>query len=350
MSKTYKFQKPFKPQTTVRGLSLASFIDLVSILYAEMDDGEWTSCKIVPPAAGDLPTINVNSEKSYILGPIGLEYLAYRFRDNLDASDIRLYYRNGRYSELSSILNLTMKERKLKGLHRNKYYFMHMENELMGICTQYVTVSNLMLARVIEKEELEKRVDRWLWRPTEARINLKGGIVKKMFRWGIQILNGETGHRALAFRSVLWTPSLDGFTYEFHSPLRDTGYARHMPTRKLVKVIASLEDVLGENMLAEAFEQLDGMTASWITKTIDRRLGEAKARDTTKEKVSITFDDDIDIYEPDSALDAITLLMEGAAKINKSAAVCAQDVINQYIAELMKLPRKPGGEVIADES
>lgn len=349
MGKVYKFQKPFRPQSTVRGKDLNTFIDLVSTVSAKVYEGAWKKCEI--RSNSPAPSISIHDGvEVFLLGPIGLEYLAYRFRDNIDAKDIRLFYRNGRYKELSNMLNLVMKERMLKGLHRDTYYFTYIESELMGICTQYTAVTNLFISSVIQNVKLEGRVNRWLWRPTEARINLKGGIVKKMFQWGVQILNGETGHRALAFRSVLWTPSLDGFTYEFHSPLRDTGYARHMPTKKLVNVIAGLENSLKENMLAEAFEQFDGMAAGFITKTMTRRLDEAKARETTKEKVSITFDDDVDIYGPDTALDAITLLLEGAARINKSAAVCAQDVVNQCIAELMKLPRKPGGEVIADES
>jgi hypothetical protein len=117
-----------------------------------------------------------------------------------------------------------------------------------------------------------------------------------------------------------------------------------------VKTIAGLEESLKENMLAEAFEQLEALPAKWMLNRFSSTLSDTKARDTTKEKVSITFDDDVDVYDPETALDAITYLLQGAARINKSAAVCAQACVNQLIAHLMKLPRHPGGEVIADES
>jgi len=123
-----------------------------------------------------------------------------------------------------------------------------------------------------------------------------------------------------------------------------------MPSESLTKAVRQIQNVLEENKLAEAFEQFASLPGSWVALRAERLIEDAKARDTSKEKLLIAFDDDIGLYKPDKAVDYIYQLLQSAAAINKSAANLAHQVVNEMITEVMSLPRKPGGAVISDES
>lgn len=305
---------------------------------------------VAASAEDGLPHLIIDDAvESFVLGEIGLAYILYRFRDIVDPRDGRLFYRNGRYGELSTLLNNALDRLdKIYDSKYEQYWFMALDNELMGVLTSYLLVPHTFVLAQIAEAELEKRITRWMWKPTEMRIGLRGGIVKRMFHYGVQILNGETGHRALAFRSALWSASLNGMTYEYSEPIKEYGYVRHMPTKSLLATVDKLADSLSENKLAEAFEQMVGLPGTWATRRFPGNLGLVKARDTTKEKLSIAFDDDVEIFEPETVLDVVHQLMETASRINISAARAAQAVINHFIGEIMRSERLPTGEVIPD--
>ena len=102
--------------------------------------------------------------------------------------------------------------------------------------------------------------------------------------------------------------------------------------------------------MAEAFDQFASLPGDWVSRRISGCFDIAKARDTSKEKLMIAFDDDIDLYKPDKAVDYIYQLLQSAANINKSAANLAHQMVNVMISDVMKLSRRPGGAVISDES
>ena len=342
-------EKPIHSHLTFRGNRFDEAMIVAHEHRAEVVEGPWTMCEITSiPEAAQLPFVLVSEDSSFELGEIGLAYILYRFRYQANAKDARQFYRTGQWGLLNTILSQAMTQFKLHYELRPKYYFTELHEELMGILTLYSSVSNQFLLGAIEEADLSKRLARWVWRPTEMRFNLRGGIVKRMFHYGIRIMNGETGHRALSFHSSLWSQSLNGLTYEFNTPVVDKGYARHMPTRALLQTVEALGDTLEENKLAEAFEQFAGLPGTWVTGAFSKHLGSIKSRDSTKEKLDIVFIDNVAVYKPESALDAIYQLLAAGAEINISAARAAQAVVNEMISDVMKMEIKPTGEVIAD--
>jgi hypothetical protein len=350
-----KLERPISPHYMLKGNAFEELDKLCIVHQARVDAIDWTQCGVTETERGITVILGVHTApgladlRKYVLGEIGLAYILYRFRDIIDPNDGRLFYRNGRYGELTVLLEGALNKLKnVYGMGRDTYYVTCLNEELMGVLTSYSSVKNQYVVEQIKAASLDGRVTRWLWKPTELRVNLRGGILKRMFHYGAQILNGETGHRALAFRSAVWTPSINGMVYEFSQPIKEHGYARHMPTQALSKTLDKLHDTLSENMLMEAFEQMAVIPGSMATSTFARRLAAAKARPTVKEKLGIAFDDDVDLFEPEMCIDVVYQLMDTAAKINISSARLAQAIINDMIAEIMKMPRAPGGEVIPD--
>lgn len=343
-------EHPISPHLMYRGNDFDSAKRIAGAFQADVFPSSWTRCSIGLTAGEGTPRIVIDDgAESFTLGEIGLAYILYRFRDIVDPRDGRLFYRNGRYGELSTLLSIALdKLDKIYDSKYERYYFTHHDNELMGVLTSYSLIHHSYILSQITDAELDKRVTRWIWKPTEMRIGIRGGIVKRMFHYGVQILNGETGHRALAFRSALWSASLNGMTYEFSNPIKEYGYARHMPTKSLIATVDKLGDSLSENKLAEVFEQMAGLPGTWVTRRFPVNLDLIKARDTTKEKLGIAFDDDVEIFEPETALDMAHQLMETASRINISAARAAQAVINHFIGDIMKSEQLPTGEVIPD--
>jgi len=342
-------ERPIHSHLTFRGNRFDEAMIVALKHRAQVIEAPWTTCTILNPLeGGSLPIILANDEDAFKLGEIGLAYVLYRFRYQANAKDARQFYRTGQWGLLNTILSQAMTQFKLHHELRPKYYFTELHEELMGILTLYSSVLNQFLLEIIEEADLSKRLARWMWRPTEMRFNLRGGIVKRMFHYGIRIMNGETGHRALSFHSSLWSQSLNGLVYEFNTPVVYKGYARHMPTRALLQTVEALGDTLKENKLAEAFEQFAGLPGTWVTGAFSRHLGSIKSRDSTKEKLDIVFTDNIAVYKPESALDAIYQLLAAGAEINVSAARAAQATVNEMIADVMKMEIKPTGEVIPD--
>lgn len=339
---------PLYPQFTVRGGTWEDAKDLCEDVSAVVASGPWTQCKVRNSATGAL--FEPNTGMTFILGEIGLAYLLYRFRDIIDPNDARMFFRIGNYGSLTTLLSGALDRLAHTGQRYSDYHWITLDQELVGILTSYLLVPNSHICSLIKSAELSGRVTRWFWRPTEMAWFIQGGIESHGFRYGAAIYNGETGHRALSFYSSLWTESINGQTYEFTLPIRDVAYARHMPSESLSKAVLAVKDVLTENKLAEAFEQFADLPGSWTASRIDNFVDKAKARDTSKEKLLIAFEDDCILYRPKMAIDYIYQMLQSAAAINKSAANLAHQVVNMMITEVMELPRSPGGAVISDES
>jgi len=340
---------PLYPQYTVRGNDWAEGAKFCAENKADYATHGWNGCEIRRNSHG-FPILSPDDGVEYVLGEIGLAYMIYRFRHMLDPNDARMFYRIGNYSSLQTLLNGALRRLADTGQRYNRYHFVSINKELMGILTSYLPVANTHISNLIEAADLDKRVTRWYWRPTEMAWNIQGGIKSKGFKYGVTIFNGETGHRALAFMSSIWTDSINGQTYQFDLPIREVAYARHMPTQSLVNAIDKVASVLEENKLAEAFEQFADLPNSWFYSRFNLFLTDAKARDTSKEKLSISFEDDLVLYGGKTTVDCIYQLLDTAANINKSAALLAHQIVNMAISTVMGLPRLPGGEVISDES
>jgi hypothetical protein len=350
MPKKIILPRPIYPQFTVRGNDWMGAAELVNGTFARYKEGPWDKCLVGTDPGKARPRIIVNDEMSFDLGEIGLAYIIYRFRNLLDPNDARMFYRLSNYGSLTTLLNGALDRLSHTGQRYSEYIFTILDDELMGILTSYLPIPNSHICRLINEAELDSRVTRWFWRPTEMAWNLQGGLKERNFRYGVTIYNGETGHRAISFNSSVWTDSINGQTYQFDLPIREVAYARHMPTQSLSNALMKVESVLEENKLAEAFEQFAGLDGKWFTRRFVGYLDESKARHTSKEKVQIAFEDDVALYAPKKAVDMIYQLLDTAANINKSAALLAHQIVNFAIAEVMDLPRKPGGEVISDES
>lgn len=347
---TITLPKPLYPQFTVRGNNWNDAALLAATLHTEYKSGPWDSCKVSEGSGWSYPHITVNDKLSFELGEIGLAYIIYRFRNMLDPNDARMFFRLSNYSSLSTILKGALDRLSHSGQRYSQYHFISIANELVGILTSYLPIPNSHICGLIESAELDSRVTRWFWRPTEMAWNIQGGMKVRNFKYGVTIYNGETGHRAISFNSSVWTDSINGQTYQFDLPIREVAYARHMPTQSLTNALMKVESVLEENKLAEAFEQFAELPGTWFTRRFRGYMDDAKARFTSKEKVMIAFEDDVSLYKPKKAVDMIYQLLDTSANINKSAAILAHQIVNLAVAELMDLPRKPGGEVISDES
>lgn len=329
------------------GKSFSDAIAHVNEYYAEADPIDWALCKIKPDA--DFGAVFKYKEGYHPIGigEIGLAYVVYRLQPYVERRDALMYFRNGNFDSLSALLSAGLQSMKDFGNAQDMYIATHIGNELMGLLTEYTAVPNSLILGLIKDAGLDERLRRWSWSPTRAAYFLRAGIVKRKFHYGIQVINGETGHTALSFRSTLWSDGIEGFVYEFDLPIIvDTGYARHLPSKKLAKVMASIRAVLRENRVAEAFEHFATAPGDWGTKNLIEHLDKAKAREASKEKLLISFTDEIVMNKPQYALDAVVSMLECASRINKSAAIVAQITISDLVSQVLSLPRTVKGKVV----
>lgn len=351
---TTVMKHPFHTHHTVIGYSYEKLYEFVRDISLEVSNKAWTRCTIGGssfPSDKACAFIELNSGPgSRLLGEIGLSYICYRLRDIVDRTDVLALYRSGSYGALSGLLQKGLEKLAIHyDMPRHLYTFIILDGELMSILTQYKAVPNYELIHMIDNAHLNKRVVWWRWRPTELRIRIQGGIFAKRFKYGTRIRNGETGHAALSYHSILWTDSANGVTHTFSTPYHEKGYARHMPTVRLNATLASLSDTLKENAIVEAFEQMASIPGKWGLEFFDRNWGLTKGREITKEKVQVAFEDDVDLYYEEAAhttQDLVALLLDTGAKINKSAALIVNQMVTLMINEILLLRVKATGEVI----
>lgn len=328
------------------GKSFDEAVAHVKEYYAESENMNWSQCQILSHALYGANFIYNPAMVGFGIGEIGLAYVAYRLQPYVERRDVLMYFRNGNFDSLNALLNAGLQSMKNFGLTQDTYVATHIDGELMGLLTEYTAVPNSLVLDLIRDAGLDERLRRWSWSPTRASYFLRAGIVNK-FHYGIQIINGETGHTALSFKSTLWSDGIEGFVYGFDLPMQiDIGYARHLPSKKLAKVMASIKAVMKENRLAEAFEHFTTAPGIWGSKRLIARLATVKARDASKEKLSVSFADEIAINKPRYAIDAVTSMMECASRINKSAALAAQLAISEVITDVLALPKTIKGEVV----
>lgn len=315
--------------------------------FAQTEEVAWEKCRVQPNKDYGAAIEFNTSQHMFGLGEIGLAYLAYRLYPYVERRDALMYFRNGNFASLTTLLQSGLDNLRNFGLLQESYWATHIDFELMGFLTEYVSISNGFVLEMIREAGLEERLRKWVWTPTSASFYLRGGVVERKFHYGVRIANGETGHTALSFKSTLWSDGIDGFVYEFGIPLEvERGYARHLPSKKLTKVMGSLVAVMKENLIAEVFESFAVEPGDWGAKRIIYHLKDVEARDASKEKLLVSFEDEMIVNKPETALDAVVSLMECGSRINKSAAIVAQLTLSNFIskASLSKI-EVPKGEV-----
>jgi len=340
-------EHPISPHWKLRGRSFESAMKVANKYKVQYDEMLWTECRVFT-SEEKCPDIIVNDEAAYWLGEIGLSYILYRMRDVVDAAEARRFYRSGEMKYLSSLLANGLKRISPRYPSDKKFIFAHLDDELLSILTDYMSVSNTAVLKSVEEATMATRLNKWRWSPTGAEFFIYSKIASIGFSQGITIRNGETGHTALSIFYTLQSPSVEGMCYEFYAPITGKSRARHLPTRALQRTINQINEVLEENMLAEAFEQLGEIPGSWAHKRIDTFLREMKIPETIRDRLGIAFADLCGLSPPSTSLDTIYLFMQAGASANLTSARIAQHIINQLLMQVMEAERKVTGEVIVD--
>lgn len=269
--------------------------------------------------------------RPYLLGEIGVSYLAYHFNAN---NQILLNcYRERNWALFQTMINSAFEE--YKKTEDFNIVCASVGDELLGIMKHYTSIKHREILDIIDENSLKSWVRYWRWAPTQMEIWLTQPIIylKDRFLSGIKIVNGESGHRALSFEASLWSQSLGGdIDYEFTRPIIDRGYARHLHPMRIERVLGNLTGVMGEHKLQAAFEALvvsSGSTAAELVRASIR--DDLKGSDTSKEKLLLALDETLVVPSGLSGIEVFYETANTAKQINKTAMKMAARACDQLL-------------------
>jgi hypothetical protein len=210
------------------------------------------------------------------------------------------------------------------------------DGELLGILSNYYLLRNLDVVNAIKKHGLSERVAYWRWTPLRCKIYLRAKTIHERFRFGMTITNGETGHTAMSFSSAVWAYSElhagEEVRFDWETPIRERGYARHTSARRLVRQLDRFDILMRDNAVSLAFESLDEVNATVAGIGIERVFVESKARQSVKDKFEALLTDALRISSGGTCLDVVESILVIADTINtKSAADFGEELIAEVL-------------------
>lgn len=325
----YSLKHPLRPGLALIGSSFEHAFSLAKQLETKTEgvriDRVPTIGGSIDPLSKDCPTITFGG-RLYLLGEIGLSYLAYHFHGSNAA--FLSAYRMRDWAILQLMISAAFAEyTRTEDLN---VVCASVDNELLGIMKHYTSVKHKEILSAIDYWSLQAWVKYWRWYPTQMEIWLSspsGTTVFRNFVSGIKVRNGESGHRALSFEATLWTEGLD---YEFTRPIVDKGYARHLHPLRLERVVSNLNEILHEHKLSIAFETLSlsaGPSAAAIVEACVRGEKESPSKD----KLQLALEAGLAIPAALNGLEVFYTTTEIAKKINKLSMKMAQRACDKLL-------------------
>lgn len=335
----FVLKHPLHPHMTRRGNDYHSLEALCGSIASSTFAERLENINIAATSSG--PAIRLRPGGMwYSLGEIGLHYLIYLL--DAEPSILRKLFREERYPELQVALNQLLthacKSGRLEPMR--PYTVTFVEGELTGILHNYVAVRNTFLINTLKNSSMQHFVDHWIWRPLELAIYLKFRVYYEDFSYGALIKNGETGHCALSFSSVLWTDDeLVGgeraITRQWTSAISNNLYRRHSSTAAVTQFLKALDVSFKEDSNVIALRKarsLPGKVAADAIATYD-----IKARDSAKSKMTALIDDALKVAAPGTSMDVIEAVLESADRLGtKIANNIAEQLIAIILADITR--------------
>lgn len=345
---TSVIKHPINPRMVRKGNDIDSFKEIVSIIKPlathvrleqihVRDEGSpcpWIS--LTPGRTGPL-----------MLGEVGLQYLVYRLGGDLDLP--RKLYRDKDYVELSTLLTHMLRtawaSRRLDPAR--PVVVTAIDNELVGVMLNYAAMSNEMLVGNIALAKMTKLVQHWVWRPLECLICLDFALIFDKFHYGAAIRNGETGHRAMSFTSILWTEDelrvpgsepIATIKQAWETVIPDYAYRRHTSADRVRKFTNSIKSSLKESEEVISLKRANSVPGRIVADIVFEKWSEIKARDSAKIKMEEAMKDLFKIASSGTALDVIEATIQASDILGTQAADnIAEQAVSIILAKVSDL-------------
>jgi hypothetical protein len=279
--------------------------------------------------------------RGWLLGEVGLQYLVYRLGGELDLP--RKLYRAKRWPELQSLLQLMhVAEVKSGRLSAGREVVItSIEDELTGILLNYVAMTNHALALQIDRAAMSKFVKHWFWRPLESAIYFDFAMIFEKFHYGAVIRNGETGHRAMSFASVLWTEdvlvigtdAVRSIGQAWETSIADSAYRRHTSAHRISLFIRAIKSTFKESEHLISLKRSQHFPGSVAVDALWAEWPSIKGRDSVKTKMEAAIKDLAKVSATGSSLDVIDSIIQASDIL---ATQAADRVSEQAVSIILK--------------